>query len=124
MVSTVQWLPTVCLRANAWAPLDLGYGVAIPHGRIKGHEVAPWPRCFRLQVNAIGFDAPDEKPVSLHDLLAGARGLYPKAPRNPCLKLPKCSATLGYARQAEKGLRGRLGVAPIDRQLGTPSQTV
>ena len=41
----------------------LGYGVAIPHGRIKGLK-APMAAVFRL-VNPIGFDAPDELPVGL-----------------------------------------------------------
>ncbi|MSQ65344.1 MAG: PTS sugar transporter subunit IIA [Limnohabitans sp.] len=41
----------------------LGYGVAIPHGRIKGMK-SPLAAVFRL-ADPIGFDAPDEKPVSL-----------------------------------------------------------
>ena len=41
----------------------LGHGVAIPHGRIKGLK-APMAALFRLE-NPIGFDAPDEQPVSL-----------------------------------------------------------
>ena len=41
----------------------LGYGVAIPHGRIKGLK-SPLAAVFRL-LEPIGFDAPDEKPVSL-----------------------------------------------------------
>jgi nitrogen PTS system EIIA component len=41
----------------------LGHGVAIPHGRIKGLK-APMAAMFSLS-NAIGFDAPDEQPVSL-----------------------------------------------------------
>ncbi len=41
----------------------LGYGVAIPHGRIKGMKT-PLAAVFRLR-EPIGFDAPDEKPVSL-----------------------------------------------------------
>jgi len=41
----------------------LGYGVAIPHGRIKGMKT-PLAVVFRLS-EPIGFDAPDEKPVSL-----------------------------------------------------------
>jgi PTS system nitrogen regulatory IIA component len=41
----------------------LGHGVAIPHGRIKGLK-QPMAAVFLLQ-NPIGFDAPDEKPVSL-----------------------------------------------------------
>lgn len=41
----------------------LGHGVAIPHGRIKGLK-QPMAAMFQL-LNPIGFDAPDEKPVSL-----------------------------------------------------------
>ncbi len=41
----------------------LGHGVAIPHGRIKGLK-HPMAAVFRL-AEPIGFDAPDEKPVSL-----------------------------------------------------------
>lgn len=41
----------------------LGHGVAIPHGRIKGLK-APLAAVFQLS-QAIGFDSPDDKPVSL-----------------------------------------------------------
>ncbi len=41
----------------------LGHGVAIPHGRIKGLK-APMSAVFQL-ANPIGFDAPDDQPVSL-----------------------------------------------------------
>ncbi|ARU03624.1 PTS sugar transporter subunit IIA [Comamonas serinivorans] len=41
----------------------LGYGVAIPHGRIKGLK-APMAAVLKL-AQPIGFDAPDEKPVNL-----------------------------------------------------------
>lgn len=41
----------------------LGHGVAIPHGRIKGLK-APMAAVFQL-ANPIGFEAPDEQPVSL-----------------------------------------------------------
>jgi nitrogen PTS system EIIA component len=41
----------------------LGHGVAIPHGRIKGLK-APMAAVFQL-VHPIGFDAPDDVPVSL-----------------------------------------------------------
>ena len=41
----------------------LGHGVAIPHGRIKGLK-QPMAAMFQL-LNPIGFDSPDEKPVSL-----------------------------------------------------------
>jgi len=41
----------------------LGHGVAIPHGRIKGLK-SPMAAVFQL-AQPIGFDAPDEQPVSL-----------------------------------------------------------
>lgn len=41
----------------------LGHRVAIPHGRIKGLR-APMAAIFQL-AQPIGFDAPDELPVSL-----------------------------------------------------------
>lgn len=41
----------------------LGHGVAIPHGRIKGLK-APMSAVFLL-ATSIGFDAPDDVPVSL-----------------------------------------------------------
>jgi PTS system nitrogen regulatory IIA component len=41
----------------------LGHGIAIPHGRIKGIRQAIGA-LVRLK-NAIPFDAPDDKPVSL-----------------------------------------------------------
>lgn len=41
----------------------LGHGVAIPHGRIKGLK-APMAALFQL-ARPIGFDAPDDNPVSL-----------------------------------------------------------
>ena len=42
---------------------SLGHGVAIPHGRIKGLK-APMAALFQL-ARPIGFDAPDDNPVSL-----------------------------------------------------------
>ena len=41
----------------------LGHSVAIPHGRIKGLK-APMAAVLQL-ARPIGFDAPDEQPVSL-----------------------------------------------------------
>ena len=59
----------------------LGYGVAIPHGRIKGLK-SPMAAVFQL-LNPIGFDAPDEQPVTLMIFFAGARSLHAKALGNP-----------------------------------------
>jgi PTS system nitrogen regulatory IIA component len=41
----------------------LGHGVAIPHGRIKGLKT-PLAAVFQL-MQPIGFEAPDDKPVTL-----------------------------------------------------------
>jgi PTS system nitrogen regulatory IIA component len=41
----------------------LGHGVAIPHGRIKGLK-SPMAAVFQL-LAPIGFDAPDDLPVTL-----------------------------------------------------------
>lgn len=41
----------------------LGHGVAIPHGRIKGLQ-APMAAVLQL-ARPIGFDAPDDQPVTL-----------------------------------------------------------
>lgn len=41
----------------------LGHGVAIPHGRIKGLK-SPLAAVIQM-AQPIGFDAPDEQPVSL-----------------------------------------------------------
>lgn len=41
----------------------LGHGVAIPHGRIKGLK-SPMAAVFQL-LKPIGFDAPDDQPVTL-----------------------------------------------------------
>lgn len=65
----------------------LGYGVAIPHGRIKGMKT-PLAAVFLL-AEPIGFDAPDEKPVSLMIFC-----WCPKHPRRSisksCLKSLRC----------------------------------
>ena len=41
----------------------LGHGVAVPHGRIKGLK-SPMAAVFQL-AHPIGFDSPDDVPVSL-----------------------------------------------------------
>ena len=48
---------------EAMGSTGLGFGVAIPHGRIKGLE-EPCTAVFKLQT-PIEFGAPDGKPVSL-----------------------------------------------------------
>src|SRR5574344_1220256 len=51
----------ICIGFFTFAAV--GHGVAIPHGRIKGLK-APMAAVFQL-AGPIGFDAPDEQPVSL-----------------------------------------------------------
>ncbi len=75
----------------------LGHGVAIPHGRIKGLK-APMAAVFQL-ARPIGFDAPDEQPVSLLIFL-----LVPEAATQKHLEiLSEIAELLGDA-----GLRERL----------------
>ena len=58
----------------------LGYGVAIPHGRIKGMK-SPLAAVFLL-AEPIGFDSPDEKPVNVMLFL-----LLPEATRQKHLEI-------------------------------------
>lgn len=51
------------LEREALGSTALGYGVAVPHGRIKGLK-APMAAFVRLK-EPIPFDAPDEQPVKL-----------------------------------------------------------
>ena len=53
----------VVLQRERLGSTGVGNGVAIPHGRIKGMKT-PLAAVFSL-AEPIGFDAPDEKPVSL-----------------------------------------------------------
>ena len=53
----------VTLHPEDALALGLGHGVAIPHGRIKGLK-NPLAEVLRTQ-QAIGFDSPDDAPVSL-----------------------------------------------------------
>ena len=75
----------------------LGHGVAIPHGRIKGLK-APMAAVFCLQA-PIGFDAPDEQPVSLLIFL-----LVPEAATQKHLEILSEIAEL----LSDAGLRERL----------------
>ena len=73
----------------------LGHGVAIPHGRIKGLQ-APMAAVLRL-AQPIGFDAPDEQPVSLLIFL-----LVPEAATQTHLEiLSEIAELLGDAVQRE-----------------------
>jgi len=75
----------------------LGHGVAIPHGRIKGLK-NPLAAVLRVQ-QAIGFDAPDDEPVSLLIVL-----LVPEAATQRHLEILSEIAEM----LSEKDLRERL----------------
>lgn len=84
----------------------LGHGVAIPHGRIKGLK-APMAAIFSLS-NPIGFDAPDEQPVSLLIFL-----LVPEAATQKHLEILSEIAEL----LSDANLRERLKAAGSAQQL-------
>ena len=75
----------------------LGHGVAIPHGRIKGLK-SPMAAVFQMG-RPIGFDAPDEQPVSLLIFL-----LVPEAATQQHLEILSEIAEL----LSDSGLRERL----------------
>jgi len=79
----------------------LGHGVAIPHGRIKGLK-QPMAAVFQL-ASVIGFDAPDEKPVSLMIFL-----LVPEAATQKHLEILSEIAEL----LSDSGLREQMQNAP------------
>ena len=79
----------------------LGHGVAIPHGRIKGLK-NPLAAVIRMQ-QAIGFDAPDDEPVSLLIFL-----LVPEAATQRHLEILSEIAEL----LSDRGLRDKLKAAP------------
>ncbi len=86
----------------------LGHGVAIPHGRIKGLK-APMAAMFSL-AQPIGFDSPDEQPVSLLIFL-----LVPEAATQKHLEILSEIAEL----LSDAALRERLKAAPEAVQLHT-----
>jgi PTS system nitrogen regulatory IIA component len=79
----------------------LGHGVAIPHGRIKGLK-NPLAAVFQLS-KPIGFDAPDEKPVSLLIFL-----LVPEASTQKHLEILSEIAEM----LADATVRGQLQTSP------------
>lgn len=79
----------------------LGHGVAIPHGRIKGLK-NPLAAVLRVQ-QPIGFDAPDDEPVSLLIVL-----LVPEAATQRHLEILSEIAEM----LSEKDLRERLKAEP------------
>jgi PTS system nitrogen regulatory IIA component len=84
----------------------LGHGVAIPHGRIKGLK-APMAAVFQL-AKPIGFDAPDDVPVSLLIFL-----LVPEAATQKHLEILSEIAEL----LSDAGLREQLTACDDSGQL-------
>ncbi len=84
----------------------LGHGVAIPHGRIKGLK-APMAAVLQL-AQPIGFDAPDEQPVSLLIFL-----LVPEAATQKHLEILSEIAEL----LSDAALRAKLNGSPTAAEL-------
>ncbi|WP_295639601.1 PTS IIA-like nitrogen regulatory protein PtsN [uncultured Methylibium sp.] len=84
----------------------LGHGVAIPHGRIKGLK-NPLAAVIRLQ-QPIGFDAPDDEPVSLLIFL-----LVPEAATQRHLEILSEIAEL----LSDRSLRDKLKTEPSATKL-------
>jgi len=84
----------------------LGHGVAIPHGRIKGLK-APMAAVLQL-AQPIGFDAPDEQPVSLLIFL-----LVPEAATQKHLEILSEIAEL----LSDTGLRAKLNASATPAEL-------
>jgi nitrogen PTS system EIIA component len=84
----------------------LGHAVAIPHGRIKGLK-NPLAAVLRL-ANPIGFDAPDEAPVSLLIFL-----LVPEAATQRHLEILSEIAEM----LSDRDLRERLKTEPSAAQV-------
>lgn len=84
----------------------LGYGIAIPHGRIKGLDEA-CGALYRLKT-PLEFDAPDSQPVSLCFIL-----LVPKNANEQHLQI------LGELAQlfGDEAMRGRMLAAPTPAEL-------
>jgi PTS system nitrogen regulatory IIA component len=83
------------------ASTGLGHGVAIPHGRIKGLK-NPLAAVLRLQ-QPIGFEAPDDEPVSLLIFL-----LVPEAATQRHLEILSEIAEM----LSDRALRERLKIEP------------
>lgn len=84
----------------------LGHGVAIPHGRIKGLK-NPLAAVVRMQ-QPIGFDAPDDEPVSLLIFL-----LVPEAATQRHLEILSEIAEL----LSDRALRDKLKTEPDAARL-------
>lgn len=84
----------------------LGHGVAIPHGRIKGLK-APMAAVLQL-AQPIGFDAPDDQPVSLLIFL-----LVPEAATQKHLEILSEIAEL----LSDSAMRDKLNVCTTSEEL-------
>jgi PTS system nitrogen regulatory IIA component len=90
----------------------LGHGVAIPHGRIKGLK-QPMAAVFQL-LNPIGFDAPDDKPVSLMIFL-----LVPEAATQKHLEILSEIAELLSDANLREQLQNIAGASELHQLIAT-----
>ena len=88
----------------------LGHGVAIPHGRIKGLK-QPLAAVFQL-AQPIGFDAPDEQPVSLLIFL-----LVPEASTQKHLEILSEIAELLSDGGLRERMKGSADAAELHRMI-------
>ncbi|HEY4081847.1 MAG TPA: PTS sugar transporter subunit IIA [Burkholderiaceae bacterium] len=88
----------------------LGHGVAIPHGRIKGLK-NPLAAVLRVQ-QAIGFDAPDDEPVSLLIFL-----LVPEAATQRHLEILSEIAEMLSDRELREKLKTEGDAAAVHRLI-------
>jgi len=88
----------------------LGHGVAIPHGRIKGLK-QPQAAVVRLQ-QPIGFDAPDDEPVSLLIFL-----LVPEAATQRHLEILSEIAEMLSDRELREKLKTETDAAAVHRLI-------
>jgi len=88
----------------------LGHGVAIPHGRIKGLK-NPLAAVLRVQ-QPIGFDAPDDEPVSLLIFL-----LVPEAATQRHLEILSEIAEMLSDRDLRERLKSEADAADVHRLI-------
>ena len=88
----------------------LGHGVAIPHGRIKGLK-NPLAAVLRVQ-QPIGFDAPDDEPVTLLIFL-----LVPEATTQRHLEILSEIAEMLSDRELRERLKTEAEAATVHRLI-------
>jgi len=88
----------------------LGHGVAIPHGRVKGLK-NPLAAVVRLQ-SAIGFDAPDDEPVTLLIFL-----LVPEAATQRHLEILSEIAEMLSDRELRERLKSEPDAAAVHKLI-------